>query len=924
VVLRYRWTVDGEPRNLPLGTARLPAATLRKGQRVAVEVRAFDGELEGPPARAEAVAVNTPPGAPAVEIRPAAPRRGDALRAVLTAAAPDADGDALTYRWTWKKNGQPYATRGDPREVPGRDVARGDRLEVEVWAADGEADGPHVTAAVVVGATPPSAPRIALDPPWPAGGARMQAKVLEESADADGDPIRYDWRWTVDGKPVAGASGPGLPPEAARKHARVRVTVTPYGGVSPGAPVTAEVTVANAPPGAPEVALSPARPAVGAPLAATLSRAATDPDGDPITYRYRWLRDGFAVPVPDATAESRREPYWTSASALPAEALARGQRWTVEVQAFDGEAYGPVARATATVVNSPPPPPRVAFVAAAPRRGDGLRLAVTQPPDPDGDLVTWRYTWWRDGKKQDLPREQAEIPRGSARRGERWRVEVVAGDGEDEAPPVAAEVVVANTPPGAPALALCDRPVADGTPLEVTLREPARDADGDALTYRYAWTVDGKPAPGGHGHAKLSGASLRKHDVVRVVVAAFDGVDVGPEAAAECGVENTPPTRPEIALEPREPMAGTGLKVAIRTPASDRDGDPVSYHYAWWRDGVLTDVTAAQLPPGAIRHGERWQVAVRAFDGEEEGEPAVASAAVGNTVPPAPAVMIVPEAPATGQALSCRAAAPPVDADGELLELRYRWFRDGEPMALGEGRPEIPAGVVRRKEAWRCEAWASDGTVEGPRARAEVKVRNSAPGAPQVAIEPEAPRRGDALACRIATEAEDPDGDRVAYRYAWTVDGAPAPAGPDPARVAPEKVRKGQRWRCLVTASDGELAAPAAAAERVIGNSPPGPARVRVAPAAPGTGEPLRCEIAQKSEDPDGDPVRYTYAWFRNGEVQPFAATTDQVPVRLLRGGDRWRCVATPSDGELSGPPSGSAEVSLRAGGDEPLSRSTP
>jgi hypothetical protein len=285
--------------------------------------------------------------------------------------------------------------------------------------------------------------------------------------------------------------------------------------------------------------------------------------------------------------------------------------------------------------------------------------------------------------------------------------------------------------------------------------------------------------------------------------------------------------------------------------------------------------------------------------------------------------MVLPEAPATGQALSCRAAAPPVDADGELLELRYRWFRDGEPLALGEGRPEIPAGVVRRKEAWRCEAWVSDGAVEGPRAYAEVKVRNSAPGAPQIAIEPEAPRRGDALVCRIAEDAQDADGDRVSYRYAWTVDGAPAPSGPDPARVAPDRLRKGQRWSCLVTATDGELSAPAAAAERVVVDSAPGPARVRVVPQAPRTSEPLRCEIAQRSEDPDGDPVRYTYAWFRNGEPQSFAATTDDVPVRLLRAGDRWRCVATPSDGELAGPPAGSAEVTVRAA-DEPLSRSTP
>jgi hypothetical protein len=124
-----------------------------------------------------------------------------------------------------------------------------------------------------------------------------------------------------------------------------------------------------------------------------------------------------------------------------------------------------------------------------------------------------------------------------------------------------------------------------------------------------------------------------------------------------------------------------------------------------------------------------------------------------------------------------------------------------------------------------------------------------------------------------------------------------------------------------VTANDGAADGAPAQAERTIANSPPGPAQARVTPAVPRPGAPLRCEVVQKAEDPDGDPVHYLFSWVRNGEPQSFAAGTDEVPVRLVRAGDRWRCVVTASDGDASGPPTGSPEVLVRPAVEERLSR---
>jgi hypothetical protein len=320
-----------------------------------------------------------------------------------------------------------------------------------------------------------------------------------------------------------------------------------------------------------------------------------------------------------------------------------------------------------------------------------------------------------------------------------------------------------------------------------------------------------------------------------------------------------------------------------------------------------------------MRHGETWRVQVTPFDGEDLGQAVSASAIVKNTPPDAPSVVLVPASPVTGEPVTCDARAPEADADQEPITLRYRWYRNGQHVAVAEGQPALPARLVRRGEKWRCEVWASDGTEEGSPGAGELTVRNSPPSAPKVVIEPETARRGDDLHCRVETAAVDPDDDPVSYAYAWTKNDRPVQAGSDPARVEGSRVAKGERWRCSATPSDGTVPGPAGAAERAIANTPPGPVLIRLDPGSPRGGEPIRCELVTKSEDPDGDGVRYRFVWQRNGTTQPFAESSQEVPPRLVKEGDRWRCIVTPTDGTDDGPSSSTEEVAVAAGSGEPV-----
>jgi hypothetical protein len=72
--------------------------------------------------------------------------------------------------------------------------------------------------------------------------------------------------------------------------------------------------------------------------------------------------------------------------------------------------------------------------------------------------------------------------------------------------------------------------------------------------------------------------------------------------------------------------------------------------------------------------------------------------------------------------------------------------------------------------------------------------------------------------------------------------------------------------------------------------------------------------VAVKAADADGDRLRYRFRWQKNGAAQPFAETSDEVPARMLKEGDRWRCLAVATDGDQDGPESGSEEVPVGAG----------
>ncbi|MCK5415525.1 MAG: hypothetical protein KAJ35_09100, partial [Thermoplasmata archaeon] len=103
-------------------------------------------------------------------------------------------------------------------------------------------------------------------------------------------------------------------------------------------PVTLEVL--NNIPTAPEIALGPEAPLRGDVITVTITRSAQDVENMGLAYRFQWYRDGELV-------------TFINGDKVPSDLTAKGQNWSVEVRAFDGDDRGPAATAWVIIGNSP-------------------------------------------------------------------------------------------------------------------------------------------------------------------------------------------------------------------------------------------------------------------------------------------------------------------------------------------------------------------------------------------------------------------------------------------------------------------------------------------------------------------------------------------------------------------------------------------
>ncbi len=220
----------------------------------------------------------------------------------------------------------------------------------------------------VTGNTPPSIKEASIYPDQPTSQTR--AKVIVDASDRENDNITYKVKWFVNGKEVA--EGVDFSASDIRRNDVIYALVTPYDSKEYGKTVkTKVVTAGNTPPRILEAKLDPDS------IYATTKQAkvnikAIDHDGDSLRYICHWHLGA--------------ERLADSATAISGLQLKKGDLFTVDVLAFDGESLSLGYVITGSVANSPP------------RLGTKMDSLMASPDsfvyslpisDPDGDRLTF-------------------------------------------------------------------------------------------------------------------------------------------------------------------------------------------------------------------------------------------------------------------------------------------------------------------------------------------------------------------------------------------------------------------------------------------------------------------------------------------------------------------------------------------------------
>lgn len=181
---RFQWIINGIPL-IGATEFELKPDHVKRGDQVALEVIASDGQVDSAPYRTEpVVVVNTPPFISHVTIEADASEKGNRVLARVEAIDPDRDEIHFVYRW-WRNDKQ--VKEGEESGLDTVGFNRKDVVVVEVFARDQEGAALPVRSVPIVLGN--SSPQIVSNPP--ALTNRAQYEYVVRVKDVDGDTISY-------------------------------------------------------------------------------------------------------------------------------------------------------------------------------------------------------------------------------------------------------------------------------------------------------------------------------------------------------------------------------------------------------------------------------------------------------------------------------------------------------------------------------------------------------------------------------------------------------------------------------------------------------------------------------------------------------------------------------------------------------------
>ena len=557
-------------------------------------------------------------------------------------------------------------------------------------------------------------------------------------------------------------------------------------------------------------------------------------------------------------------------------------------------------------------------------------VANVTSSDPDGDVVTLSFQWFVDGAEQIGETTNMLAPT-FFNKGQEVRVSVTANDGRGSVGPVTRSKVVLNSKP---VMSACNVTPAAGSievsftmiPVGVFDDDPS---DTPLLTTSLRWQQRFGPIwsdiPGETSSTLASCVArfqpgsqynCRRGSLLRGKCTPYDSFEYGIDYySAEVPITNGEPYVTQCSLSPAAPDTTQNITVAMS--ALDPDADTLQLSNEWLKNSVVDpSVLGTTYPAAQTVHFDVMQARCRAYDGESYSQPVTsAPVTVINTPPGNPDIDLTPNLPRSEQDLTVSVVTAAPDIDADTINYKYFWTQNGTPYA-NPTYPSTTSTVSRvatvRGDTWQVTVVANDGYVDGGSDTDFVSIGNTSPTFTSAGLTPTNPTTLSDVTV-FGTGWYDEDADPESYNVVWYVNGVvQPPQTPSPLVLDDSYIVRGDEIYATLQAKDPFSTGPTRTTNTItVVNAVPTTPVIAITPVPPGEDDNLNCNLTTPSTDADGDPISYTYAWYKDGVLQP-ALTGTSVDASLTTYAEVWYCTVTPSDGFVSGDTATSATVAIQ------------
>lgn len=363
------------------------------------------------------------------------------------------------------------------------------------------------------------------------------------------------------------------------------------------------------------------------------------------------------------------------------------------------------------------------------------------------------------------------------------------------------QVVVSVTqlddqPPTVPDVIIYPQEPVSGQGLFVGILTESVDPEGGAVTYEYAWSVNGESRPEFSGLDEIPSGIATLGDTWTAQVRSSDGTLYSDVAEDTVTVDGSGPII-TVSINPENPNATDNL--ACSWEAYDPDGEEIVEESAlWFVDGVEAGDAAAPL------FNENFSVddivACEVTATSSQTNTANAQVTISNNPPVLNSMNIVPVEIYEDTTVTCEVSAG--DEDGDEVTILYAWVVNDDTVL--EGSPTVDGEYFDKGDAIYCRVIADDGIEQSEALQTgTIGVLNSVPVVPDVSVTPAAPSPGDVLTCSFSGSVTDADpSDTVSTSYAWAINGV-TDSGATSETYDTSDVSDGSTVSCTVTGTDG-------------------------------------------------------------------------------------------------------------------------